>query len=364
MNPERTEIRNLSAPQKLEVFRDKRGRVIWSLSGNTPEENEMIGIRNVQALFLEKFPEFDELFPRGEDGKVIEDKREEAKKFIEEKVGNQKKLLTIVSSSCFEGSTRLAIMKSFTPWGLKFEDIPQIDKKSGVYFDGRQEWATLAYLKKLTGLAHVTVQQRIKEIQGIEGYNLANRITVLYPVKETLQKTKHLYQLPKTDPEADSTFTDTEGVIWASFKYFVSKYGLPTSGNPHYLKGTSSIFGRNIIGRKSRLYNLKEASEKIESLLALPQVNKKSGIYVDEQGKSWVPVSFIFGRNAGSRFRRTKLRDVSTIEGRDRIGRKVILYGKTEVEEIRKILSKTNGRDRSISTEEANKELLKLLTQE
>lgn len=72
------------------VLRNARGRVVWKIPGNSPEENEQLGIRNIQALFLTRSPEFLELFHFGEDGKIVEGEREKAKRFILEKIGKVK----------------------------------------------------------------------------------------------------------------------------------------------------------------------------------------------------------------------------------------------------------------------------------
>ena len=74
-------LRQVDLPRPT-VLRDAQGRIQWNVAGNTPEQNEQIGIGNIQALFLTKFPDFDELFPRDEDGTIAEEEREEARNFI------------------------------------------------------------------------------------------------------------------------------------------------------------------------------------------------------------------------------------------------------------------------------------------
>lgn len=108
------------------VLRDSWGRVVWGLPNNTQEENELIGISNIQALFLKNFPDFNDLFPRGEDGKIAEEKIADAKIFILGNLKNQREFLKVFTSSTvdrkhtpyFEGSHIVALQKSFSPWGL------------------------------------------------------------------------------------------------------------------------------------------------------------------------------------------------------------------------------------------------------
>lgn len=118
------------------VLRDGKGRrILWKLPGNTPEQNEQLGIRNIQALFLEKFPEFNQLFPRVKEGKIPEDKTEEAKRFIVGIVKNQKDFRAIfggyagdIKRTPYLGRSYIIVLqKSFAPWGINLESFG--DKK-------------------------------------------------------------------------------------------------------------------------------------------------------------------------------------------------------------------------------------------
>lgn len=110
------------------VLRNSIGRVRWTLPGNSERGNLQIGIGNIQGLFLQKFPEFDELFPKQEDGMVPEESKEAATRFVLERLGNKKKFDESIGGSAasrqvapyFEGSYLVAIEKSFAPWGLGF----------------------------------------------------------------------------------------------------------------------------------------------------------------------------------------------------------------------------------------------------
>lgn len=90
------------------------------------EENLRLGIKNIQGLFLERYPEFDTLFPRTEDNKITEDKREEARRFIMEQIGTRAKFRkifgpTIISSEpTFSNSVHTALIQTFEPWGIEF----------------------------------------------------------------------------------------------------------------------------------------------------------------------------------------------------------------------------------------------------
>ncbi|OGH12161.1 MAG: hypothetical protein A2857_03235 [Candidatus Levybacteria bacterium RIFCSPHIGHO2_01_FULL_36_15] len=111
------------------VVRDKRGRATWKHSENSPEQNEELGIRNIQALFLEKFPIFYEMFEEGKVGTIKKGKEEDARRFILEHLRSKNKFGTVFGNLAysrdwtpyFEGSFNTALKKSFEPWGIKFK---------------------------------------------------------------------------------------------------------------------------------------------------------------------------------------------------------------------------------------------------
>lgn len=129
-------ILNLDIQNTPTVLRDARGKVVWKLAGNTPEQNEQLGIQNIQCLFLQEFPKFNEDFPRRKDGKIAKNRREEAKGFIRERIQTQEDFYTILTASSaanrrntpyFDGSYIVALQKAFAPWGIDIneEDNPK-----------------------------------------------------------------------------------------------------------------------------------------------------------------------------------------------------------------------------------------------
>lgn len=143
----------LESIKRPSIVRNSRGQIRWNFPDNTPEQNLHLGVGNIQAIFLEKNPEFDALFPRGQEGQISEGKREEAKTFIEEHIGNDTefgkfiRLSPVAKTTCpyFEGSLRRAIEQSFSPWGIEFtvsqdqagQDLFPRDSR------GKIDWASL-----------------------------------------------------------------------------------------------------------------------------------------------------------------------------------------------------------------------------
>lgn len=103
------------------------GRVRWMLQNNTTEENEQLGISNVQGLFLENFPEFKMLFPLNEEGTIEDGRQRDAAQYILDRTKGEKFNEIFTGSpinakhvSYFHGSKREVLMKSFKPWGIHF----------------------------------------------------------------------------------------------------------------------------------------------------------------------------------------------------------------------------------------------------
>src|SRR3989344_543140 len=211
----------MGQPSVPSVLRDEGGRVVWKLQGNSPEENEQLGIRNVQGLFLEKFPEFDEMFPRLEDGKIEKDRREEARNYISKIFYRQKifnryfpNLNSRKRFPFFEGSYKVILRKSFGPWGIEFSDQDFPRKPSGYWTSESIASNALIVYQKFGYLTHPLLQ----EIGNTDlMYGLSK-----YPggMKALLKKVKVLYSASKTKnglitTEEDSLpKTRTGKILW------------------------------------------------------------------------------------------------------------------------------------------------------
>lgn len=130
IDPEELGVETAARKVQIEPLRDKRGRIRWKLPSQTEEGNLQIGISNVQWLFLSAFPEFEQQFPRDEIGMIVTEKRENARDFILQHLGTSRDFvkyigdtpLNSVSAPYFERSFIVAIRRSFSSWGIEFED--------------------------------------------------------------------------------------------------------------------------------------------------------------------------------------------------------------------------------------------------
>lgn len=149
------------------VLRDKAGRIHWVIRGASPEENEQLAIRNMQGLLLEKFPEFNFLFPRGADGRLAEDKSQEAGEYLFRRVSKSEDFVDVFTSAptdvrrvdAFNGLYLQALSSSFSPWGIDFgPDFDEALSKRKKLIEETEREATL-FVQSYGGISVPLLEQ-------------------------------------------------------------------------------------------------------------------------------------------------------------------------------------------------------------
>lgn len=335
------------------VLHDNRGLIKWSVSGNTVEQNEQIGIRNIQGLFLEKFPEFNQLFPRDETGQIPPEKREEAKKFIMDKIGNYRGFKTAFSDTprqpnvapYFEGKHSVVVAKSFSPWGLVFETLPQEDRRSQRYLDQQGEsWTTQKSFGRRYGIDSKTLKSRSEGIKTIEGKAIGGKTTHLYNEKDLAERFRDAIGLKKLPQVSRKTgaYVDEKNTRWVTLGYFAEVHGVNGKIFSRYVKDVRTIEGRSKSGGAAILYDETAAMLQLKDFFSsrfLPQVDKKSGQYINENGDAWAALNYFHRQHKLSyEVLKSRLEDIDVVMGLDKSGRQVVLYkvneAQTRLEEI------------------------------
>lgn len=324
------------------VLRDERGRIRWTLPGNTMDRNLLIGVRNVQALFLEKFPEFALLFPRGEDGKIPDSQTEEARSFVLDKIGSQKRYTQVIggigmnraTAPYFEGSYRVIIEKTFGEWGIISSDKPKIDRKTGVYVDQKgQTWISIKHLSEKFGVDYSTVQKYTKDAPSIMGLSTGGRIITLYNKEEAGRKLQQFISLPQADKQT-RIYTDNDGDMWIGANELRRRVGVDLDVLIKHLAGIRSQNGRNHLGQSVILYNLAEADYQLAEFLNYPKVEKGAKKYTDADGNSWVIPQYlkdIYGIAQSTLV--SHLKNVSSIICKNQIGQPSRFYNEAEIKQ-------------------------------
>lgn len=322
------------------------GRIKWRIVGNTLEQDEQLGINNIQALFLEKFPEFNEIFPRDENNLIQKDNCEEAKKFISERIGTDVKFRTALGltrphaglAPYFKGRVSVILSKSFLVWGLEFKELPEVNKVTGKYIDERgQTWVTTNYLRVNFGLSGLDARRRLNDVAIIQGRGINRIPATFYNEEQALERLKGRIE-NKGFPQINSggEFIDIDGNVWVPADFFQRKYSI----NPNILQDMDNfpvLRGRDRVGRITNLYNRAITIDRLNIRLEyrnLPMIDSESGTYTDENGDRWISLKHAIKPGVGRNKLLKLLEGVTAIKGRDLRGKETLLYSETELSRV------------------------------
>lgn len=218
-------------PPLPSVLRDSSVRVMWKLPGNTEVENLQIGIQNIQGLFLEKFPEFDELFPRAENGRIIEERRREAQCFILDHIGTYKKFSAITPGSAlhtsgpFKGSFITALEQSFSPWGITF-NFKIVYYDTGRYIENGKIYVGASTLSQELNVSK-GLKPYLSRVPFIEGRDRSGKQIRLYDEDVLREKIANRLIIPRID--SLSHRCHIEGKLFITCKQIAKEYGVDES---------------------------------------------------------------------------------------------------------------------------------------
>lgn len=106
---------------------NRRGRIRWTLPNNSDEENLQLGLRNIQIIFLDKFPEFQTLYLTRPEFSSDRNMLLSAKEYILQRIGRQKQFNAVLGYSVdrkyapyFNGSSIVVKQHLLRSWGIPF----------------------------------------------------------------------------------------------------------------------------------------------------------------------------------------------------------------------------------------------------
>jgi hypothetical protein len=325
------------------VLRNRQNFLTWTLSGNTAQENEKLGIANVRFLFLEAFPEFSQRFPRDEQGIIDESKREESKQYIIDKIGNLTTFRKVIPSAIhnsiapyFEGQLYIALQKSFKSWGIKFfdDDIRKAED-TNLYLDNEGN----GYLLN-TDISHqynIDRKTTKKKLEGVTKKTVLGQnghLVSVYSQKEVRERLETYVNLPQAEHDSN-VFVDNTGQRWLTLSYTHTLYGVTPNTIRKRLGETPHITGRAGSSETAELYPEPDLLVIINQFLSLPKISEELGEYTDQDGNKWAHRATLTKKYAVSKtFISQKLKGVSSIQGRDNAGREIVLYNFKEAENI------------------------------
>ena len=167
----------------------------------------------------------------------------------------------------------------------------KVDEKTNIYIDDTgQEWTTLAFLSNGTHrtaplLLELINKTNVRQMTG----SLRGRKVALYNLQE-FQKVYGEQHI--VNPET-GVYEDSEHKRWSNVTWFHTQYNISDGVLDRLIEvnNVSFIDGISAGGDTTKLYNAETLEDLIkeweESHTELPQVDKETGIYIDDKGKRW-----------------------------------------------------------------------------
>lgn len=244
----------------------------------------------------------------------------------------------------------------------RFGDIlslPRPDEDTNKYTDQDGEtWAIVTYFVREFGLGNTTIHQLINDVPNVRGLSRNGQEVLLYKEAVVLERVKEFLALPRVDAKT-GRLLDENGESWITASLMESEFNLRGLLHSDYLENIRHVEGRDKVNKRATLFNENELKEYLGNFSTLPRVNKETGVYADAEGQEWVAATLIVNNFRITYKRLNGFSEVKTINGRDRLGQRTILYNKQDLTEA---LKKNNiGLRSRISPEQADEQLRRLL---
>jgi len=220
------------------------------------------------------------------------------------------------------------------------ENLVVVDKATGIHTDAEgNEWATINALKKRFGVDYGSIQSRVGGLQTVLGRTKTRGGSVLYKVSDVQGRLREITESIRVDPQTN-IYTDPAGMTWASDGVIARLMGVTRKVVGSRTGGLPTIEGLSH-GKMSTLFPIERVKEQIRAHQELVIVDNETGIYTDEYGKTFAGISTIADLlNVDQTTVVDHLTDVTTLPGRDRSKKQVVLYS---LEEVREKLSYFTG---------------------
>ncbi|MBI4028807.1 MAG: hypothetical protein HY376_00350 [Candidatus Blackburnbacteria bacterium] len=349
------------------VLRDLRDRIQWSLPNKTEEQNLKIGINNIQAIFLEKFPEFEHFFPRDKSGKIQPEKVDEAREFILDKLGSKEKFVEILGASPLRqpyfGTYRVAIEKSFKPLGIAFP--VGTDKGTGVYLDDNSKvWVQTGKLSRDFGLPLHTIRTvlRTRDVPSLQSLDSSGRRLPHYDFEKAVGVLGTYVALPKADVETHRYVREGDDTVWVAGGRLAKELGLDPVTVYKLTRDVPSVEVRDSTGRPQRFLNEDEAMFKLKPLLESPKAPMED-FYTDNSGKTWlsenqVMLEYGISRDMARKYLGKKIGHVLL---RNSKGMRTKFYNDEDINRVFKEVGVVRESEEKLSSDEADRWLKELI---
>lgn len=298
----KTEVVNTPS-STLEIPRDKRGRIRWSLLKDNPDLMKAVIETEAQAFLEAGHP-----------------------MVFKGLLGAGQRYLGKIITRHYPGGIS-GLRATFT-----IPEPPKITLADKRYTDPDGiSWVPYYFFRREFGFQQSTIKRMFQDIPSIIGTGSNGRNIVLYPEEAAVVRVNSFLNLPKTE---EGVYVDESGIEWAAPSFFTSQFGIDRKVALRHIRGVPTIKGRAGNGHPTLLYIKTEGLARLNSFCTLPQITKGQG-YVDEGGEEWVPAYLLHQRYQLSyRTIQDYLKDAPTIKGRAAGGKEVILYSHSVAERV------------------------------
>lgn len=224
------------------------------------------------------------------------------------------------------------ILKESLPIIEWYKGLSKVDKETERFIDEKDSgWMSVDTFAKIYSIGSSSVfraleGQRIGSLLGI-GKN--GHFSLLYQEQHLQTVASRLLSVPKVDTSTN-LYLDENNVAKSYPRILLSSFP-QLSENVIYSiisRNLTGIPGRDATGHITTLYPIKEATQLLEEFVSLPQVDKDSGIYFDqESNRVFLTVAKLeekYGLAEGTINKYTK--NIPSITGRDRVNHITKLY--------------------------------------
>lgn len=173
-----------------------------------------------------------------------------------------------------------------------FISYPQVDKNTDKYIDTNDNtWVSISTFGKDWETSLGVIYRKVADLEVVRGRKAGGKEVNLYKESDLLDAVGAYLLLPSVD-EKSGMYIDPQGISWISVNDTVRKHGIGEVLLRNALKETTSIQGKDSKMKKEVVLYQKQDVEKIvEDYYKLPELDERTGRYIDEKKITWMPLS-------------------------------------------------------------------------
>jgi len=213
-----------------------------------------------------------------------------------------------------------------------FFSLPSVDTTTGMVADTEGVlWTTEKGFCNVHKVSQVKFHSMLDGIPRKEGRAANGMKCTLYQLDALQDTFKDFLCLPSVDKKT-GIYRDDLGGEWASLNSISDMIGVGLGKLRNSASRIASIHGRDRSGGESLLYSVQGLKITLKDYITLPKVNKTTGIYIDQQGKQWMPLDPLASHLGIGEWLLRSFKNISIVQGRDKHERETDLLSIADAE--------------------------------